>query len=71
MKRNVGKLQFDGFKLGAQIGNNLEIYDIRYLFSDFSQITVDNLWKGSFQFYKDSIVIGGGNGKTQKWQPSF
>jgi hypothetical protein len=45
MKRNVGKLQNDGYKFGAQIGNKLSIFDLRYLFADFSETIVDNLWK--------------------------
>lgn len=47
MPRNVGTIQFDGYKLGAQIGNRLEIFDLRYLFDEFSQLLVDNLWKVS------------------------
>lgn len=45
MPRNVGRIQYDGFKLGAQVGNRLEVFDLRYLFDDYSQVLVDNLWK--------------------------
>jgi len=69
MNRNVGKLQYDGYKLGAQIGNRLQIFDLRYLFTEYSQVTVDNLWKGAFQFHDNYVMIGGGNGTTNKWFP--
>lgn len=67
MTRNVGKIQYDGYKLGAQIGNKLQIFDLRWLFSKYSQLPVDNLWKGAFQFHEEYVFVGGGNGQTNKW----
>ena len=49
MSKNVGRIQYDGYKLGAQVGNRIQIFDLRNLFTKYSQLTVDNLWKVSIK----------------------
>ena len=71
MDRSVGKIRYDGYRLGAQVGSKLDVFDIRYLFSRCGHISVDNQWKGAFQFVDDKVAVGSGVGKLYKWKPDY
>jgi WD40 repeat protein len=47
MNRNVGRLHYDGYRLGVQVGTRLSVFDVRYLFERRGEIAIDNLWKVS------------------------
>ena len=71
MSRSVGRLRYDGYRLAAQVGNMLDVFDIRYLFHRCGSIAIDNYWKGAFDFVDDVVVVGTGDGKLKKWKPSY
>ena len=45
MNRNVGRLQKSAYSLGAQVGNKLNLFDVRYLFERHLEFPVDGIWK--------------------------
>ena len=69
MDKNIGRLKYDGYKLGAQVGNRIDVFDVRYLYDKCGKFTVDNLWKGAFQFVGDSLVVGAGSGCLYNYTP--
>jgi len=67
--RSIRRLKLDDCRLGVQLGNCLDIYDLRYLYNMYSSITLDKLWKGAFAFRNDGVLVGGGDGSLCKWEP--
>lgn len=45
MTRNVGRVQRTEYSLGAQVGNKLSLFDVRYLFNRHIELPVDGVWK--------------------------
>ena len=46
--RSIRRLSMDECRLGVQLGNCLDVYDLRYLYNMYSSITLSALWKVRF-----------------------